>query len=260
MTLLSGSPGPYLIAHRGAMAEAPENTAAAFERALAFPIDGIEFDVQLTRDGVPVVFHDGDLNRITGEKGAVSDYSLAELKTFDYGRWFSEAFVGTTIPTLEEVLEHYAHRTALLIELKIGDDTGRSDEKRAELVQQVIALIRQWVPAERRGGIYILSFDSEALDLVHRAAPDLKCIRNLEQPVSISPDGSVSGYLHGFGIALDRITEPFVRAVHGVGKKVMTYSCNTRTRIDQGWDAGIDYLLTDHPAAVAAHFRHVKPK
>ena len=63
-----------IVAHRGAMDEAPENTASAFEAALSHPIDGIEFDVQMTEDGKLVLYHDDNLKRITGESRPISDY------------------------------------------------------------------------------------------------------------------------------------------------------------------------------------------
>ncbi|WP_051330968.1 glycerophosphodiester phosphodiesterase family protein [Aneurinibacillus terranovensis] len=93
------------IAHRGWSGRAPENTLAAIKKAIYHPaIDGIEIDVQMSLDGVPVVIHDYTLERTTTGTGYVGSYTLTELKKLDAGTWFSSSFAGETIPTLEEVL------------------------------------------------------------------------------------------------------------------------------------------------------------
>lgn len=252
MNLNTGSAGPFLIAHRGANAETPENTIAAFERALEFPINGIEFDVRLTRDEIPVVFHDETLERIAGRAGAISDYTCKELKAFDYGRWFSESFARTPIPTLEEVLDRYASRTALLIELKTGLDGPGHAEILRKLVRRSLELIDSRVPENGRSGVFILSFDREVLVEVHQTAPDLKCIQNIEAPLEEIPEDPQP---YGFGLSLDRMTPTFVREAHRAGIKVMTYSCNTPARIDHALEFGIDYVLTDDPGSVSGYFR-----
>lgn len=93
-----------VIGHRGASAEAPENTMAAFERALQLGADGIEFDVQLSSDGTAVVIHDAMLDRTTDGSGPVFQHDLDTLRGFDAGGKFSPEFIKEQIPTLEEVL------------------------------------------------------------------------------------------------------------------------------------------------------------
>ncbi|MBZ0251997.1 MAG: hypothetical protein K8I02_01540, partial [Candidatus Methylomirabilis sp.] len=90
------------IAHRGASGECPENTLAAFGRALEIGVDMVEFDVHLSRDGVPVVIHDDDVRRTTDGRGLVKDLTLAELRRLDAGGWKDARFAGERIPTLEE--------------------------------------------------------------------------------------------------------------------------------------------------------------
>lgn len=109
MILLDPDARP-LIGHRGASGELPENTLAAFDRALEEGADALELDVRLSRDGVPVVIHDSTVDRTTGGRGAVHDLLLAELRLLDAGR-------GERIPTLEEVLERYSS-TPLVLEVK----------------------------------------------------------------------------------------------------------------------------------------------
>ena len=93
-----------IIAHRGFSAIAPENTLAAFELAIARGADSIEFDIQLSADSVPVIFHDATLERITGVSSKVRDKNLSQLQTLDAGKWFSDEFSGQKIPTLKEAL------------------------------------------------------------------------------------------------------------------------------------------------------------
>ena len=93
-----------IIAHRGFSAIAPENTLAAFALAIEHGANSIEFDVQLSREGVPVIFHDTALDRITQTSGKVRDKTLEELKMLDAGAWFSKRFSGEKIPTLKEAL------------------------------------------------------------------------------------------------------------------------------------------------------------
>ncbi|MDF0554315.1 glycerophosphodiester phosphodiesterase family protein [Kamptonema sp. UHCC 0994] len=93
-----------IIAHRGFSAIAPENTLAAFDLAIEHGANSIEFDVQLSREGLPVIFHDTTLDRITQTSGKVRDKTLEELKMLDAGAWFSKRFSGEKIPTLKEAL------------------------------------------------------------------------------------------------------------------------------------------------------------
>jgi len=112
---------PLVIAHRGASHVAPENTMAAYKKAIEMGADGIEIDVQLSKDGQLVVIHDQTLNRTSNKTGFVRDFTLKELKSFDFGSWFSPDFAGQTIPTLEEVLDLLSPTGMLLIiEIKNG--------------------------------------------------------------------------------------------------------------------------------------------
>jgi glycerophosphoryl diester phosphodiesterase len=113
---------PRVIAHRGASGTRPENTLAAFRRAVELGAPMIELDVQCTRDGHAVVMHDWTLDRTTTGRGGVGDRTLAELRTLDAGAWFDPAFAGERIPTLADVLE--AVPIAVNVELKPRGDDG----------------------------------------------------------------------------------------------------------------------------------------
>ena len=110
---------PWIIAHRGASGHAPENTLAAFERAVALGAGFIETDLHLTRDARFVAIHDPTLERTTNGKGNVRDSSLAEIRKLDAGLWFDREFMGQKVPTLEEIVEFGAkHDVIFYLELK----------------------------------------------------------------------------------------------------------------------------------------------
>ena len=136
---------PLVIGHRGASAVAPENTLAAFERALADGADGIELDVRLARDGVPVVVHDPTLRRTARIDASIAALSSSDLSAIDVGSWFNRrhparaasVYARETVPTLARVFETIAPRCRLLyVELKCeaGETTS--------LVERAVAAVR----------------------------------------------------------------------------------------------------------------------
>jgi glycerophosphoryl diester phosphodiesterase len=135
---------PLILAHRGASALAPENTLAAFLRARDLGADGVELDVTLTRDSVPVVIHDDTVDRTTDGHGAVSNKTLLEIKRLDAGGWKSPTYHGETIPTLAEVFDALAdwlrpagleHKGVVNVEMK--SETLRTDGVERKVVKIV---------------------------------------------------------------------------------------------------------------------------
>src|SRR4026209_3025795 len=117
---------PLIIGHRGASAVAPENTMAAFKEAIAAGADGIEFDVRLTRDGVPVVIHDSTLHRTGGLPDRIVDLTLSEVAKVDVGSWFARkqylpagTFANETVPSLAQLLTLFQSNNSMLyLEMK----------------------------------------------------------------------------------------------------------------------------------------------
>lgn len=110
-----------ILGHRGSKGTAPENTLVSFKQALATGCDGIELDVHLSKDKVPIVIHDESVDRTTNGKGLVQSFTVEELKKLDAGFWFKKRFKGEQIPTLKEVLLFLKHEHfdgILNIELK----------------------------------------------------------------------------------------------------------------------------------------------
>ena len=130
-------PVPLIIAHRGDLSNAPENTLPAFQRAYDSGADGIELDVRLTRDDRLVVFHDRSLKRIGGVRGLVTNTTLAEMRSLDVGGWFGPEFRGLQAPTLDEVFELLPHDYLINVEMKAVIDRMRLiSHKVAEVVKR----------------------------------------------------------------------------------------------------------------------------
>jgi glycerophosphoryl diester phosphodiesterase len=152
------------IAHRGASAAAPPNTLAAFEKALQLGADGIELDVRLCADGVPVVIHDATVDATTSRSGSVAKMTLAQLKKLDAGSPFDRIFAGERIPTLIEVLEAVGKQHMVNIELKSDAVWG------ARLEHAVVDAIARCESDER---VLLSSFNPLALRRIQRIAPHL---------------------------------------------------------------------------------------
>lgn len=246
-------PFPWLIAHRGAMAEAPENTRAAFEKALGYPVDGIEMDVQLSRDGVPVIFHDASLKRINGVRRPVSAYSYPELCCMDWGAWFSKAYIGESILSLEETLKQFGRRTRLLIEIKTHGGSGGETNGRS-LAHQVVDLITNIIPAQRAEKMMVLSFDPGIIVTAMRRAPNLTYALNLKTAKIPACDWPTN--LYAVSLPIHKLTARFVAHCHSNRLMAMTYSCNTKAALDKALDMGADVIMTDDPGRIALHVNH----
>jgi len=122
--VVGDSRGVTVIGHRGASHEAPENSMAAFGRALELGANGIEFDVQLTRDGHAVVIHDAMLDRTTTGSGPVLEASVDDVRSVDAGGWFGEVFEGEQVPLLDEVLALPARASTLPTSTPVPSRSG----------------------------------------------------------------------------------------------------------------------------------------
>lgn len=154
-----------LVAHRGWSGLAPENTLAAIQKAVEHPqIEMIEFDVQLSRDGIPVVIHDYTVERTTNGAGLVSRHTLQELKSLDAGSWFHPDFARESVPTLEEVLQLVEGRKQLNIELKQAGALSEGLEK------SVVELIRKH---SLESSVILTSFNHELIRQATKLAPEI---------------------------------------------------------------------------------------
>ena len=173
---------PLILGHRGNSAHAPENTLAAFSRALLDGADGIEFDVRLSRDGVPVVIHDATLMRTGLIDRAVSSLTAAELQQIDVGSWFDQragvdqSFANESVPLLTQVFELFADNLGLLyLEMKCDRDEG------ALLAEAVVRSCRASGMLER---IIAECFDLDAIAAVKKIDSTIRTAALFEPKLS----------------------------------------------------------------------------
>lgn len=260
MVMDKPSKNPLLISHRGAHREAPENSRSGFEIALEYGVDGIETDVQLTRDGIPVLFHDVTTYRITGRRKRISSYTFDELKAYNLG----EEGTCEKIPTLAKTLELFGGRTFLLIEIKSGRNdrlTGRSQDLADTVVAEIARLSSGF-----QEKIRILSFDPDVLERVNRLAPRLKCVLNANGRGSWCVTcGDLMGsrvfmeFLSALCLEKKSLSPDMVKWAHDRGLEILTYCCNTRSQVERALALGVDGIMTDRPGWLVRLFQGPLP-
>jgi glycerophosphoryl diester phosphodiesterase len=238
---------PLIVSHRGAKKEAPENTASAFDRALTYPIDGIELDVQITKDNAPIIHHDKTLQKISGEKKIILDYTYKQLESLDFGIWFSPDFKGEKVLTLQETLDAYFQKTRLFVEIKShGWDIPPDTTK--EKTGTVIDFLRRARDAAESRDVYVLTFDRAVLELALEMEPSFKYILNISKPAHLE-DSDMVKFSDAWGVCtnVEKLTQDFADTVHNSGFKLLTYTCNDQEQADRAMKFGVDVLMTDDP-------------
>jgi glycerophosphoryl diester phosphodiesterase len=250
---------PLIIAHRGASALAPENTLAAFRRAIADGAEGIEFDVRLSKDGAVVVFHDATLRRLTSRKNLVSSIPLEELQTIDIGSWFHRRkanhpdadFSAERIPTLREALDFLQDFPGLIyIELKCR---AAETEKLAKAVCEIISgslLLPQ---------IIVKSFRLETLPAVRRACPEAKTaalfapkimtiLRKEKRLVEVAGEVGADMLSVHFSLATRKLMEKAEKR----NLPVTIWTADNPRWVRRAFDLGLFAVITNNPATLLA--------
>jgi len=225
---------PAIIAHRGASAYAPENTLAAFRKAMEARADGIELDVHLTADGEVVVIHDADLSRTTNGQGKVHQTTLKALRQLDAG--------GEPVPLLEEVLQVLDDRTFLNIELKGNDSRlpakvlqlADKHQKESQVVYssfnpRLLKILKQISPQSSVGLLLLPGFPGKLIQLIFESRLNLW---------SLHPHFSL-------------VNKPYMLRAKQKGCRVFTYTVNHQEDVERLLNIGIDGIITDNPSAVA---------
>ncbi|KHO62245.1 MULTISPECIES: glycerophosphodiester phosphodiesterase [Thermoanaerobacter] len=230
---------PLVIAHRGDSRNAPENTLASFKRALEMGADGIELDVQLTKDGQLVVIHDERVDRTTDGIGFVKDFTLKELKRLDAGIKFDKKFAGERIPTLYEVFELIGHKNFIVnIEIKSGIVLYPGIE------EKLIKAIEDYDFEDR---IVISSFNHYSLRDVKRMAPEFK-IGLLYQCGLVEPWHMairMEAYsLHPFYF---NIIPELVEGCKKNNIKLFPWTVDRKEDMEMMIKAGVDGIITNDP-------------
>jgi glycerophosphoryl diester phosphodiesterase len=242
---------PLIIAHRGAAAEAPENTLAAFDLAIERGAEGIEFDVHLSSDDVPVVIHDPCLERTTSGRGRVRDHGAAFLRRLDAGTWFNKRYplqartqnTGLRIPSLREALDWVRERKCqAFVEIKEGGDVYPGIEAR------VVEEIAQADVASRST---VISFDFPTLQCCRKLNGDLRLGILFPRPLhALSQARAISAAsLHPHWI----FSSPrFVQHTHRAGLQVVVWGVDHPEFLQQQISSGIDALITEHIEQLAS--------
>lgn len=233
---------PMVIAHRGASADAPENTLAAYALAVEYGARLAECDVYLTTDGVPVLFHDGDLERTSTGTGRVVDHSLAQLKKLDAGSWKHPKYKDEPIPTLVEFLRAVRGKLRPVIEIK---------GKQAGIEAAVIAALRAAeMPSEQ---VMIFSFQREVVAEIARLDPHLPTTWLVSEVPEQGSDYSVllrqalAARVSALGVSHKNATPDLLRQAHECGFPVFVWTVNDEADVKRLASMGVDAIISDRP-------------
>jgi glycerophosphoryl diester phosphodiesterase len=249
---------PLIIGHRGASAHAPENTLASFDLAFIWEADGIEFDVRLARDGVPVVIHDASFVRTAYLERRVEEFDSTVIEKFYAGEWFNlrnpsrafEDFAFERIPTLAQVFERYGEHH-LYVEMKCEEPS-----RRADLARAVVRLMREHGLGER---VVVKSFEHDSLVEVKRLAPDVRtaALFGRSWPRPLLPAARILADAAACGadeISLHRslLRRGTVQAAHRSGFAVVAWTVNSSVLLRRAVSLGLRAVITDYPRNLKA--------
>lgn len=234
---------PLRIAHRGASGSglAPENTLAAFERAIQIGVDAVELDVRSTRDGVIVVMHDPTVDRTTNREGPVDELTYAQLREASAGGWFGPQFEGERIPTLQEVLDLVRHRALAVVEIKSN-----------WIAEQVLRAAHE---VDVMDQIVVQSFESETVRRVNAVDPSVPTallVGNLPTQPSRIRARRVAGDVLAVGANILNVwhaalTPPFFEEMRRRGVTVWTWTVDEETVLRDVIQMGVQGIITNVP-------------
>ena len=217
----------FIVAHRGASGVFPENTMTAFRKAVEFGADVVELDVRVSRDNIPIVFHDESLNRLTGKTGFVREYTFDELRRFDVR--------GERIPKLSEALKYLVDHVCVFIEIK--EDAA---------LPHVLDII---VENDYFDKVAVTSFNKSHLEYIRRSVSSL--VTGL---IYIKPtDGIVAAKKIGAKMVLPfyrLATEKSIAFAHRLGLKVVAWVINDFSTAIEYLERGVDGIATDYPEQI----------
>jgi glycerophosphoryl diester phosphodiesterase len=250
---------PLVMAHRGGKGLWPENTLYAFEQAAAMGVDVLEMDIHSTADGVPVVIHDGTVDRTTSGIGPVKAFTLAELKTLDAGyNWspddgktFPYRGQAITVPTLEEVLAAFP-TMPMNIEIK---RTGSEEQTEPSLAAQLCKMLRD---LDRTDQVLVASFHEETMNEFRRECPEVATAATQNEVITLFVtskallEAAYSPAAQAVQVPEDRgglhlLTPRFVDASHHRNLQVHAWTINDVDDMQRLLTLGVDGIITDYP-------------
>ena len=229
------------FAHRGSLTEAPENTIPAFQKAIDHGAKAIELDVQLTKDNKLIICHDHKLSRFNPNvSGLIKDFTLEEIKQIDVGTSFSDAFTGTTLATLDEVLELCPKDLLLNIEIK----------NIPVIYDGIEYLLLQCLSDHQRmEHVIISSFDHVALQKVQEITPSMPLGMLFYYRILNAWDYAKNSGLHITSIHPNNVytDRDFVENCKASGYQVYPYTVNTLERYEELLNYGVDGVFSNVP-------------
>jgi glycerophosphoryl diester phosphodiesterase len=233
---------PWVIAHRGASGHAPENTFAAFQRAVELGATFIETDLHVTRDGRFVAIHDSTVGRTTNGSGEVRDFTLDELREVDAGLWFDRDFMGERVPTLEEILEFSRdHDVVFYLELKYAAVWGMDH-----------ALVAALQKAQSAPRTVVISFDPATLRPLRRLDPAIMTGLLVEELKSDCIQAAVELGARQLCPKVSSVTPKLVEEAHRVDLQLVTWTANSTADMRAMIASGVDGIMTDFPDRLRA--------
>jgi glycerophosphoryl diester phosphodiesterase len=232
---------PPVIAHRGASAYAPENTIAAFMKAIELGVKWIEFDVMSASCGKPIIFHDDELDRTTNANGGVSQFPYPYLATLDAGSWFDPQFSGERIPTLEATLQ-FLRESEISANVEIKALPGQEEA----LVKRVLEEIKTNLSLTD-GRILFSSFSLDALRFLRKYSPD--CLIGLLLHEWKEDWQKICETLNCVSLHVNHeiMTPAFAQQIKMQGLLLLCYTVNDIARARELFSFGVDAVFSDVP-------------
>ena len=231
-----------VIAHRGASGNAPENTLAAFKKAVAMGATFIETDLQLSRDAHFVAIHDATVNRTTNGQGAVHDMKLAELRRLDAGSWFGSEFAGERIPTLEEILE-FSKKTDVVFYLEMKPFGSWGGE------HALVGALRESGEIQRA---VVISFDAEIVLNLRKIEPTLMTGLLYDGQLDNPLEKAVAIGARQLVVRGDLVTPALLANARKKDLQVVCWTVNHSAHMRMLATAGVDGIMSDYPDRLAA--------
>jgi len=232
----------FVVAHRGASGIAPENTMSSFAEAIRSGAHLIEMDVQVTADGVPIVFHDKGLSRTTDGIGFASKLTYEELQKYDSGYWFSSDFVGERIPSLAQVFDFIQNKILVNIELK---NLGPSPQHH---IEKILEIIEKYDYCDK---VVISSFYYEQLKIIKKLNEQIptaviRLPKDQRLPSALAREFNCQGYITNIEDLCQKVVDDARENNIFVG----VYTVNTLEELEFVLQFDIKAIVTNYPKQI----------
>lgn len=228
----------FIAAHRGASADAPENTLEAFRQAIECGARLVEADVQITKDNIPIVFHDDELGRTVAGTGLIAEYTYEQLKDLSAGIWFNKNYEDEKIPTLDELIELIKGRAFLGLEIKPNNNTLNTARVLLETLKK-----QDFIEST-----VIASFDYKLLKHIKSEFPQahiaaIKIPGDFQLPSELKQEFSIEAYVCSIDEIDDRLKSDITKSRIFWG----VYNVDSEADLLKAIKAGVNAIGTNHP-------------